>query len=353
MPRTSSESNSSLLRSIFDGSNRGFVVLRNSDLLPAKLSGTDLDLSILPGCTVDESVATLTTIARGEGWQRVLLSTRPHMTAVAFIDTEVSNGHALHFDIFNGITAFGLPLISPQQLSRLTVTRQGVTELSKRGTVLVTVLHHLAWTGCLSKERYRRELADFISNDDDRSWLSEQMTDRFGAKVAAEVTRRGRTEELANHAIKRRVRVALGLIVKAARRQPLATGRQVAEYLGGQIDSVLHPPGIVGLKGDPVPGVPSKKLSVGLACQIAPHGFYVPNARSQGGSCQTTNGPRYESTVRSSWRRWSLIRWIFPSFYFWMCAKRGRVVVTERLPFSLLVLRRFTRRPSWLCAPPD
>ncbi len=352
MTPTSEQRLSKMLHAIFDGSTESsFVVLRNSALLPDALSGIDLDVSVLPGHTVAEVVDDITTKAKRAGWERALVSTRPHMSAVAFVDTLTSDGGALHFDVFDGISVYGVPLVSPDELLRESKTRQGVTELTDRGRVLVTVVHHLAWSGRLSQKKYHVELEELVAHERDRSWLKRNIEEVFGPGLAAEVTEGHAVHKLADRALLRKARVLSAVLFRALRRRPLKTMSQVGHYLTGQLESLRSPPGIVGLPGDRIPGVPSRELSLELACGITPLGFSVPSVRSRAEMCESLNGPRFEKGIRASWARWLPVRWIAPSLFLWLKAKRGKVLIVGRMPFTIARLRRSTRRPSWIALP--
>ncbi len=328
------------------------MVLRNGALLPDGLQGTDLDLSVLPGNTMTEVADLLTRRAKAVGWERALLSIRKHMSALAFVDARASHGHAVHFDVFDGISAYGIRLASPHQLASLSDTRRGVTQLTAQGQVLVTVLHHLAWSGYLAKDRYRSELRQLIRHPGERRWLEEEIADRFGPRLTSRILKDASSDRLGYKALPRRLRVVAALASRAFIRDPVGTAAGILAYLTGQIQSVLRPPGVVGLRGDRIPSVPTQALDLRIACGMSPHAFFAPAARAPAHLCQTVNGPRYERSVRSSWARWLPVRWMAPSLYLWMNAKRGRVVVLDRLPYMLARLRESTVRPGWLALPP-
>ena len=345
---------SEMLHSMFDGSTESsFVVLRGGAQLPDAMSGTDLDVSILPGHTVADVIEVITTKAQRVGWERALVSTRSHMTALGFVDTLTSSGSSVHFDVFDGISAYGIPLVSPEQLLGESKTRQGVTELTDRGRVLVTVVHHLAWSGRLSKKKYRAELEELVAHEGDRSWLLGHIEEVFGPELAAEVTEKHAGHKLADRALLRRARVLVAMLSRALQRRPLMTISQVWHYFTGQLESFRSPPGIVGLPRDRIPRVPELELNLELACGMSPHGFSVPSVRSRAAMCESLNGPGYEKQIRASWARWLPVRWLAPSLYLWLKAKRGRVLMVGTMPFTIRKLRRSTHRPPWIAVPQE
>src|SRR5207247_7402703 len=126
----------------------------------AAVSGTDLDVSVRPGCSAGEVVEFLCRRGSTLGWKPVCVSRRPHMTGFSLVKPDAgSSTSAIHFDIFEGITYLCLPLLRPEALDAESIVRGGVRQLSERGRVLATTVHHLAWNGALLKEKYRAELA--------------------------------------------------------------------------------------------------------------------------------------------------------------------------------------------------
>jgi hypothetical protein len=67
---------------------------------------------------------------------------------------------------------------------------------------------------------------------------------------------------------------------------------------------------------------------------------------------RSLNGPKHQQCVESLWRSATILRWVAPSLFLWLQAKRNRVVVLERLPLALRGLRRLSP-PAWLCVADD
>ena len=334
-----------LLEAVFGGQQGDLVVLRNAELLPRGLSGTDIDVSVLPGFSVSAVTGRIRDMAASVGWKPVIESRRPHMTALALVDVSHPSGRAIHFDIFDGLTALGVPTLTAETLATLTESRRGVLGLSKRGQVLATMVHHLAWNGCLGKRKYREELEILIAEEEERKWLEEQLASVLGSRAAVDVL--SDVNALACEAASKRTRILLAVLLRSLGRHPVATLRQLLTYFMGQFRSLLVPPGLVGRLGDSIPALESRALDLEIACGLSPHGFYSPRARAGSQYLRTLNGPRYETELVRSWRRWTVLRWAFPSLFLAVQAKRGRVVVLDRLPMGLSVLRR-VRSVRWV-----
>src|SRR5690242_18538671 len=181
-----------LLGKMFEGEEAGrlFTVLRNAERLPEGMSGTDLDVSVNAGVSVGEVVAFLRRQGEALGWYAVGVSQRPHMTGFGLVKpTGPVGSSALHFDVFDGISYLGLPLLRPESIEGESVVRDGVRQLSDRGRVLVTTVHHLAWNRALLKEKYRTELAGVLADERDRPWLLERVSRALGAPAAAALDR--------------------------------------------------------------------------------------------------------------------------------------------------------------------
>jgi hypothetical protein len=337
------------LQSVFrPNASELFCVLRNGEALPLQMSGTDLDVSCQPGVGTDEIVRWLEDAAHLVGWHRALLSHRWHMTAVSYIGEVDTGFYAVHFDIFDGIRFAGIPLLSVDELARESFVRSGVRQLTFRGRVAATVVHHLAWNGGLTKEKYRTELRDLLEDDEDKRFLQRTVAAALGPAIAALVSDPSGCDELGSNLTARRRRVRWHLLTRRLAQAPLSTMRALASYYLGQLGSMISPPGTVGRLGDRPPWGGSAPLSVEMACGVAPHGFLAPGVRSPAHLTVTMNGERYERTLRQMWRRWRIVRFVFPTAFLWYQAKRGRVVVLERLPTILALLQKLPRSPGWL-----
>lgn len=351
-----SNGTASLLTSLFSTKAAAdqFVVLRNDELLPHALSGTDVDVSVLPGSTPPSVAAFIIACAHRIGWHPVVISRRNHITALALLpksehdDTEA----ALHFDVFDGITYHGLELVPKAVLRDESEVENGVRRLNDRGKALATLTHHVAWNGGLGKEKYRRQLCAVVEHDGDRRWLHAHVAAVFGRSVAHEVVNREQIEQLGHNIRARRRRVVRALFVTQLRRRPIATIARIARYLFGQLKSFKSPPGLVGSVGSPVPSAPTRTLSLALACKLSPHAFRVPHVRVTDQFVETLNGEGYERVLRKTWRRWFAIRFVAPSVFLYYQAKRGRVILIDRLPTGIRVLQRMSTRPNWVASEP-
>jgi len=126
--------------------------------------------------------------------------------------------------------------------------------------------------------------------------------------------------------------------------------RGISGYFAAQFGSLRHPPGLVGRPGDLV-GARLGALTLELACRVTPHGFAVVSVRKMGHGLHTSNGPTYEKSLRATWARWSVVRWLAPSLFLYYQTKRNRIVVVGRLPMMLGALCRTGHRPGWVAAP--
>src|SRR5918911_1644516 len=72
----SSDPVGALLRAVFDGREAAarFVVLRNGDRLPHALAGNDLDVSTLPGWSLQDVAGLIIERALEQGWVSVCIS---------------------------------------------------------------------------------------------------------------------------------------------------------------------------------------------------------------------------------------------------------------------------------------
>jgi O-antigen/teichoic acid export membrane protein len=343
-----------LLRRIFEGGEAAglFTVLRNGEQLPEAMTGTDLDVSVRPGCSVGEVVEFLCRRGRALGWMPVGVSRRPHMTGFSLVKADGgASASAIHFDIFEGITYLGLPLLQPEALDTESIVRGEVRQLSERGRVLATTVHHLAWNGALLKEKYRAELATVLARTGDREWLLGTVDGALGTPVSRELGKPQGLAGLGSGATGLRRRVWLGLASRWFFPRPRLSLRSLATYLVGQLQSLRHPPGLIGSPGDPIPGLPGTPLTLQLACRISPHAAGATHVRTPSAMVRTLNGPRYERSTARLWRAWTPLRWLLPSLFLYLQAKRNRIVVLDRLPFAIRWLRTRADPPGWLTTP--
>jgi hypothetical protein len=339
-----------LLHAIFDGGDAAawFVVLRNGEPLPDRLGGNDLDISVMPDRSMEEVVRFVRDRGRSVGWEAVCVSRRLHMMALSLVDLgDASAARAVHFDVFDGISSLGVRLVPPELLRAESRVRDGVRELSDRGRVLSTVVHHIASSGALTKNKYAAELAAVLRDPGDRTWLLTNVHEVLGPKVAAELTNPAGISALRTFSRRRKLSARRAVLATAARHGESLV-RVVTRYTAGQLPSMLRPPGVIGCPGDWITGLPGTRLTPELACRVAPLAALAPCVRSD--EVWTLNSPKHAQHVKRTWMRLRLLRWTLPSLFLWLQAKRNRVVVVDRLPFSLRVLRRIAR-PQWLAAP--
>lgn len=329
---------SSLLRSLADaGFGSLAVVLRNGEELPDDLSGTDLDVSVLPGAGPADVVRLVDEVGRASGWMMVLENSRRHIAGASL--HHPATGTSAHFDVFDGVTAYGMPLLTPADLADETVLQGGFSVLTGRGETLVTLLHHLSWNGRLGKRKYVDDALAVLA--DDGAWLRVRLEAVWGADASEAVLAdlvAGRLTESGSSSRRRRRRLL------AARAQRLGWGRAVrsyGSYLGAQAESLRRPAGVVATPGARLPS--GLEVTAELACDVAPHSLAAPSVRSASANVENRNGERYVSSVRSTWDRWRIIRWVTPSAFLWYLAKRGRIVILDEVP----ALIRVGQRRGW------
>jgi hypothetical protein len=343
-----------LLEALFEGETSAalFTVLRNDELLPDDLSGVDLDVCRMPGASLEEILRHITATARSVGWGTVCVSRRPHMIGFSLVSLEdgVQN-QAVHLDVFDGISFWGMPLISPELLASESGVHRGVRQLSNRGRVLATAVHHLAWVGGFHKTKYRQEVAELLANPAERRWFLDRVRESLGTRIAADLENPAAFDALTSHPPRRRFKTLLMVLGTCVKQRPLSSLKAMANYFLGQIPSALHPPGCVGSPGDFVAGAPGRGLSLELACRLSPFGFGAKSVWAGPAAAMTLNGAGYERWLRTMWSRWTPLRWLAPSLFLWLQAKRNRVVVLDRLPLGIRLLRARSRRPTWIADP--
>jgi hypothetical protein len=345
VPDAEGDRRSELLRALFADRQAAalFIVLRNDEGLPTQLTGNDLDLAVTRSGTVAATVAQIRQRATELGWAAVCVSRRAHMTALSLVDMSAATPtEALHIDVFDGVRALGVPLLTAEELAaESAVTALGVRRLTDRGRALATLAHHLGNSGGLTKDKYLWELADALRRPADRAWLIASASRILGRGVGRALSDRTGRSELRRASAARLAAVR----VHALRRAPGASLGAMAAYALGQLPSLVTPSGIVGRSGSPVAALGGAPWTAELACQIAPVSFVARTVRS--GDARTLNSPKHQQYVTHVWRRWRVVRWLMPSVFLWVQAKRNRVVVLDQLPIALRALRR-VQRPAWL-----
>jgi hypothetical protein len=339
-----------LLRAVFCRRKAAelFAVLRNDDALPDALSGNDLDLAVVHTGAVPAVVDYIQECGRELGWAPVCVSRRAHMTALSLVDLATAgSSDALHVDVFDGLRALGVPLLTAEELAAESVVdASGVRRLTERGRALATLVHHLANSGGLTKDKYVWEVADVLRRPDARAWLIAETGRVLGPRVAAALQAREGRSALRRCSVAR----LLGVRAHALRRAPAAGARAMRDYMAGQLPSLFAPPGLVGRPGSPAPLLDGVAMTPELACRIAPVSFLASTVRAP--EAHTLNGAKHQRYVTGVWRRWTLARWLAPSLFLWLQAKRSRVVLIDRLPLVLRALRRL-REPAWLLPDPE
>ena len=305
----------------------------------------------MPGRTISDVVDHLVVSAARAGWELVRMSERPHTAALAFAarnhDGRVA---AFHFDVFRDIGYANVELISALDLASEALERTpGVRSLSDRMRALATTVHHLTWSGRLSKAKYRDELNDALHDDLYGAWTASRLEDVFGRDVAQQIGQLSAEDRLGEIDPERRTAFRRAALRRALARRPLRTSIALLRYVGSHLASLVSPAGIVGMPGDRVPGAHGDlRLDLELACGLSPHGFRVRSVRS--GGMETLNGERYLDDLQRVWTRTRVVRYVAPSAFLWVQAKRNRVVVVDRLPLMIALLRwlGFT---SWVTRP--
>ena len=333
-----------------DAAARLFIVLRNSEGLPERQSGNDIDVSVRPGVALETVVAFISARASEVDWVRLCLSRRRRTTGFSIVDARRdSAGAAIHFDVFDGISAFGIPLIPTTLLAAESVVRQNVRQLNARGRCLATVAHHVACSGALTKDKYVAELAPVLERPADRAWLVENARRMLGARVAGELQVGSASDS--DHPLRKKSRLRqLATLWAAAGRAPdgmSAVIRGVMAYLAAQLPSLVQPPGLVGRRGEHIREFPELLLTETLACRVAPLAMIADSVRSRADAVRTENSEKHRRCIADIWSASVVLRWTVPSFFLWLQAKRGRVVVLRRLPLGVRLLRRVAS-PRWL-----
>ena len=274
--------------------------------------------------------------AASNGWIPVSISRRPHMIAVAVVPAGTTTSDAIHFDIFKGVAWFGIPLLSPEDLDAGSELVDGICRLTPGYRTLVTVLHHLSWSGTLAKEKYRADVRDMLDGPR-RQWLLDELRERHSPALARAVQEDLSSLSSPNRARSWRLRVAF--LVGRLRRSPLAAGSHVTRYALGQVASFLRPPGLVGRPDEPVAAWGGATLDVDLACRVAPMSIGAYHVRVPSTQISTHAHDRYRRELESQWAAFAPVRWVMPTLFLWLSAKRNRIVVLEHLPIGVRLLR--------------
>jgi hypothetical protein len=333
-----------------DAAGRLFIVLRNGEGLPERQSGNDVDVTIRPGVSLETVVTFILSRASEVEWVPLCVSRRRRTTGFSIVDARHdSMGTAIHFDVFDGISAFGIPLIPTTLLAAESVVRQNVRQLNARGRSLATVAHHVGYSGALTKDKYVAELAPVLARPADRAWLVENARRMLGVRVANELQVGIGPES--QHPLRSKSRVRqLASLWTAARRAPDGTSaviRGIISYLGAQLPSLVQPPGIVGCRGERIRELPQLTLTDTLASRVAPLAMIADNVRSPASAVRTHNSDKHRRCIADIWSAGVVLRWTVPSLFLWWQAKQGRVVVLRRLPLAVRLLRRVAS-PGWI-----
>ncbi len=323
-----------MLRALLTG-DRALIPLRNDEGLPDRLAGTDLDLTIGAAQTLDGMTHRVGEIGRGLGWTPVFVNRRSYMVAMPLLGPDGES--AVHLDIFDGIGVWGCRLIEPGLLEQ--EARSGeVRSLSNRAVVLVTLVHHLCWNGGFTNPEYFSRLKTALASD--RPWLEGELSRIFGRAFADQIC--NAPEDLATGRAGRRSRALVNVLGRGLLRRPLATLRGLARYAGDHVRTLVRPTGLVAGPRAVVPGT-DHLLTLEVACRLEPHSFAVPHVQAAGSELRSANGERYEESLRSRWAKSARLRRLAPSLYLWFQAKRGEVIMLERLPRLLVLLAKVTK----------
>lgn len=342
---------SELLGALFGGpAEVPFIPLRNAERLPDALTGTDLDVTIRPGRSIEEVVRLVVGTGRRLGWMPFAVSVKPHVATLSVISTaDPAAPAAIHFDVFAGINYLGVPLLTPGLLeSESELNRAGVAILSQRGRALATTVHHVCWSGALAKEKYRQELDEVLARPEDGAWVTAALRESMGGPAARVVLAAHARAGLGSGGLQRRLTVSFLVLAAQLRRHPSRTLRGLARYVASQVPTFLRPAGVAGHRGDALPGLEAVELSLELACTLSPHSFAAASVRARASEVRTANSELYEQSLRRRWRRSTPIRTVAPSLFVWLEVKRGRIVLLDRLPFALRLLARSRWKPGWI-----
>ncbi len=325
------------------------IALRNADGLPDRLDGTDLDVVCAPGVSLSEARSFLRRCASSTGWRLLGLSNRFHMAAATFVHPGGKN--FLHIDVFRDLSVLGVPLISAEELYRDHLVVNGVRRLSPRMETLVTVVHRTLHGGTLNKRRYRDQLR-FCLESEDGEWCRERLADILGVRVAQRLEDVAVRDESQGEGWSRGNSTVSAVISRRLVRAPWSTLTRLARYGAGQVTSFLRPPGLVGEPGAAVPQMPGLRVDLGFASGLSIYALSAPTVRAAPTSLATMHPPRYLRMLRSRWKFWTPLRWILPSIFLWLHAKRSGVAIVDRLPGGLRLLRRAGLGRSWIAREP-
>lgn len=324
------------------------IVIRNGEDLPENLVGTDLDVVPAEGASMASVVGYLKHVGENIGWACVCISGRPHVTGLALLGPGKDGPEAVHFDVFKGITWLGVELISPALLQHESVVTRGVRQLSRRARVLATLVHHVGWSGGLTKTKYIDELRNLKADAAEAAWLQATLTTMLGPTVVKSLLDTDASLALGGKRGAWRCRYLLPVLLRRLGAQPLQTARALARYVTGHWPSLVHPPGIVGRRGAVLPGsAQGLLLDLRIASQVSPHAIGAPSARCSTRSLHILNGPIYATNAAGLWRRWTIVRWAAPTLFLWLQAKRNHAIVLDRLPLGARMLAA-TVKPGWL-----
>lgn len=329
---------------------RTFIVLRNHEGLPHTLTGSDLDLCVRHGLSLRDGLALIRKSASAVEWRVLRVTARPFFAGVALVPNNATNAAAaLHFDIFDGIRFRNIPLLRPEDLEPEVVSHHRYAYLTSRARTLVTLVHHLAWTGSLSKNKYLHEAAHVISQTGDRLWLEKQLAHVFGFSLTTRIIASlagADTVTNFNGALPSRSFIRRRVLWQARERLGApAVARAYAGYYYSQIPSLIRPSGGVVERGARHPNFPQ---TLEQAVNASPHSFFIPKANGHPRTAYTPGPTRYGSSIRAMLVRTRILRNISPTIFLWFMAKRGRFVFVDSIPPLLAAAHRVGIVRSWV-----
>lgn len=321
-----------------------FVALRDAESLPDTLSG-DLAVVCVPGTSLADARRFLRECGKAEEWRTIAINRRTRMMAVTVLHFRTKA--LLRVDVVLDISVFGVPLLGPDLWLEESAVKNDIRRLSLRAETAVAVVQRVLHEGLLNKPKYLGQLRSGFASDDE-DWLRSTFRTAFGGKLGAELGDSDAGGGLAQVGSGRRARAILGALGPRLLRHPGRTVGGVLAYGAGQVRSMLSPGGLVGTPDDTVPGLPGQPLDLEFASRLSVDSVRAPGVRAPASSLRTADEGRSTTKLANRWRFWTPLRWVSPSAFLWLQAKRFGVVIVDRLPVGLRLLRRLGVGRSWM-----
>jgi hypothetical protein len=240
------EAHDPVLSDVFDSlrdAGVAYVALRNTEGLPHRLTGNDLDLLVSPSERKRAGEAVQRALAC-RGWVLLQDLQRPYIHAMKFGSRSdlASWPRVFHLDLFTGVGWRWCEIASAKSVLQHTVSHGTVPILPSGIEAAILILHHLLWTGRLHKTSYaesarnasREMTAEALRfmQDSVGSGLAHEAWDwaRRGGPVDEALRHRARKVACARSAVRRPTRAA-SLLLRASteevRRRRHSQGRLV------------------------------------------------------------------------------------------------------------------------------